>query len=71
MNRREFLGTISAAAYFPHLAARRHRPTSGARLSSTCISIFAAQPAGNITHLDGAGVTKANLLTRARGRSIK
>ena len=64
ISRRAFLETVSAAVVLPALEERVRRPTSGARRSSTCTSIMRPQPASNLAHLDGAGITKANLLTR-------
>jgi uncharacterized protein len=64
MNRREFLGTVSAAAILPAFG-RQAAPAN--EWGSPVFDLhfhLRAQPAGNITHLDGAGVTKANLLTR-------
>lgn len=64
MNRREFLGSLGAAAVVPSLA----RQTSPANeWGSPVFDLhfhMRAQPASNIAHLDGAGITKANLLTR-------
>ena len=64
MNRREFLETVSAAAVLPVLA-RQAAPAN--EWGSAVFDLhfhLRQQPAGNIAHLDGAGVTKANLLTR-------
>jgi uncharacterized protein len=64
MNRREFLETITAAIVVPAL------PRQGASVSEWGSLVFdlhfhlRPQPASNLAHLDGAGVTKANLLTR-------
>jgi predicted TIM-barrel fold metal-dependent hydrolase len=64
MNRREFLGTVTAAAVAPALA--RQDPPASEWGSSVFDLHFhlRAQPPANLAHLDGAGVTKANLLTR-------
>ena len=65
MNRREFLEVVTAAAVSPALARQ------GAPANEWGSPVFdlhfhlRAQPASNLAHLDGAGVTKANLLTRA------
>jgi predicted TIM-barrel fold metal-dependent hydrolase len=63
MNRREFLETVAAAAVVPTLAG--HAP--GNEWGSPVFDLhfhMRPQPVGNLAHLDGAGVTKANLLTR-------
>jgi len=64
MNRREFLETVSAAAVLPAFARQQ---SSSNEWGSPVFDLhfhLRPQPAGNIAHLDGAGVTKANLLTR-------
>jgi len=61
MNRREFLGTIAAAAAVP---ARRAQQNEWGSSVFDLHFHMRPQPAGNVAHLDGAGVTKANLLTR-------
>ena len=64
MNRREFLETVSAAAVLP---AFGRQLASSNEWGSPVFDLhfhLRPQPAGNIAHLDGAGVTKANLLTR-------
>src|SRR6516225_9395769 len=63
MNRREFLETVAAAAVLPSFA----RQTPGEWGSPVFDLHFhmRPQPGANLAHLDGAGVTKANLLTRA------
>src|SRR3984893_3940263 len=64
MNRREFLETITAAIAAPALSRQ------GASANEWDSPVFdlhfhlRPQPASNLAHLDGAGVTKANLLTR-------
>jgi uncharacterized protein len=64
INRREFLGTVAAA-----LPALRGQGT-GTPANEWGAPVFdlhfhlRPQPAANLAHLDGAGVTKANLLTR-------
>ena len=63
MNRREFLETVAVAAVVPALA----RQTSANDWGSLVFDLhfhLRQQPASNLAHLDGAGVTKANLLTR-------
>jgi predicted TIM-barrel fold metal-dependent hydrolase len=63
MNRREFLETVAAAAVVPALARQDPTPEWGSPVFDLHFHLR-PQPAGNIAHLDGAGVTKANLLTR-------
>ena len=66
MNRREFLGTVAAAAVVPALRGQG----TGTPANEWGAPVFdlhfhlRPQPAANVTHLDGAGITKANLLTR-------
>jgi uncharacterized protein len=65
MNRREFLETVAAAALLP--AALRQ--DAGGEWGSPVFDLhfhLRPQPAANLAHLDGAGIAKANLLTRAR-----
>ena len=65
MNRREFLGLVGAVTAAGPAVLR------GAQTSEWGSPVFdlhchlRGQPAANVTHLDGAGITKANLLTRA------
>jgi predicted TIM-barrel fold metal-dependent hydrolase len=67
MNRREFLETLSLAAAVP-LIGRQSLPANewGTPVFDLHFHMR-PQPAANLAHLDGAGVTKANLLTRAAG----
>ena len=63
MNRREFLETVVVAAALPALA----RAESAGEWGTPVFDLhFHLRPetASNLAHLDGAGVTKANLLTR-------
>jgi uncharacterized protein len=62
MNRREFLETVAAAVALPTLA-RAGADEWGAAVFDLHFHLR-PQPAANLAHLDGAGVTKANLLTR-------
>jgi uncharacterized protein len=67
MNRREFLETLTAAAVVPAIG-RQAAPASEWGAPVFDLHFHARQqPAANIAHLDGAGVTKANLLTRGAG----
>jgi predicted TIM-barrel fold metal-dependent hydrolase len=64
MHRREFLGAFAAAAVVPAFA-RQGAPAN--EWESPVFDLhfhLRPQPASNLAHLDGAGVTKANLLTR-------
>ena len=64
MNRREFLKTAAAAAVVPALG-RQAPPAS--EWGSPVFDLhfhLRPQPAANLVHFDGAGVTKGNLLTR-------
>jgi uncharacterized protein len=64
ITRRTFLETMAAAALIP---ARAPQPGAGEWGTPVFDLHFhmRPQPAGNLAHLDGAGITKANLLTRA------
>ncbi len=64
MNRREFLKSVTAAGVVPTVV-RQGVPAN--EWGSPVFDLhfhLRPQPASNIAHLDGAGVTKANLLTR-------
>ena len=68
MNRREFLEAVAAAAAVPAFAGRKPCRSNPAKRvghvrSSTCTST-SGRASGNFAHFDGAGITKANLLTR-------
>ncbi len=63
MNRREFLETVSIAAALPALRRQAAADEWGSPVFDLHFHLR-AQPANNLAHLDGAGVTKANLLTR-------
>jgi len=65
MNRREFFEALAAAAIVPTLAQRDSALEWGAPVFDVHFHLR-PQPAGNLAHLDGAGVAKANLLTRGR-----
>ena len=63
MNRRQFLETVAAAAVVPTLG----RPGPANEWGTPVFDLhfhLRPQPASNLAHLDGAGITKANLLTR-------
>ena len=63
MNRREFLETIAAAAVVPALGRQVAVNEWGSRVFDLHVHLR-PQPAANLAHSDGAGITKANLLTR-------
>ena len=63
MNRREFLETVSAAAVLPAFGRQAPSTEWGASVFDLHFHLR-QEPASNLAHLDGAGVTKANLLTR-------
>ena len=63
MNRRVFLETVAAAAALPTLARQAPAGEWGSSVFDLHFHMR-AQPAATLAHLDGAGVTKANLLTR-------
>ena len=65
MNRREFLELAAAAAVLPSFT---RQAASAPEWGSPVFDLhfhMRPQPPANLAHLDGAGVTKANLLTRA------
>jgi len=63
MNRREFLETVAAATVLPALAGQEPAGEWGAPVFDLHFHLR-PQPAANVAHLDGAGISKANLLTR-------
>ena len=63
MNRREFLETVAAAAILPAFTGQNATNEWGSPVFDLHFHLR-PQPAANLAHLDGAGVTKANLLTR-------
>ncbi len=65
MNRREFLEKFAAAAVVPTLAGQDRSNEWGSPVFDLHFHLR-PQPAGNLAHLDGAGVAKANLLTRGK-----
>jgi uncharacterized protein len=65
LNRREFLETVTAAAVMPAFGRQAATaPEWGSPVFDLHFHLR-PQPASNLAHLDGAGVTKANLLTRS------
>jgi uncharacterized protein len=67
VNRRAFLGIAAASLALPRWV--RGAPQNGDWPSPVFDLHFhmRGQPAANLAHLDGAGIAKANLLTRATG----
>jgi predicted TIM-barrel fold metal-dependent hydrolase len=65
INRRQFLETMTAAVVVPSLARQAVTANEWGSPVFDLHFHLRPQPAGNLAHLDGAGVTKANLLTRA------
>jgi predicted TIM-barrel fold metal-dependent hydrolase len=63
MNRRQFLETVAAAAVVPALGGQDRANEWGSPVFDLHFHLR-PQPAANLAHLDGAGITKANLLTR-------
>jgi predicted TIM-barrel fold metal-dependent hydrolase len=64
INRRAFLGVLAAGAAFPALRPQNVAPNEWGTPVFDLHFHMRPQPAANLAHLDGAGVTKANLLTR-------
>ena len=75
MKRREFLETVAAAALVPALPALPALPIGAGQAQANGANDWGSQvfdlhhhmrpePAANLAHLDGVGITKANLLTR-------
>lgn len=64
MNRREFLESLAAAAVLPSIQQQAAPPNEWGTPVFDLHFHFRQQTSSNINHLDGAGVTKANLLTR-------
>ncbi len=63
MDRRAFIETVAAAAVFRPLARQASANEWGSPVFDLHFHLR-LQSASNLAHLDGAGVTKANLLTR-------
>ncbi len=65
ISRRAFLETVSAAVVLPALEGQSAPANEWGSPVFDLHFHMRPQPASNIAHLDGAGITKANLLTRA------
>jgi hypothetical protein len=63
MNRRELLETLAAAVVVPMRVGQAPAHEWGSPVFDLHFHLR-PQPVSNLAHLDGAGVTKANLLTR-------
>jgi len=64
LNRRQFLGVVGAAVSWP----AGQRDSASSEWGSQVFDLhfhMRSQAAANLAHLDGAGITSANLLTRA------
>ena len=64
MNRREFIAAIAATAVAPPFASQNAPANEWGSPVFDLHFHLRPQPAATLAHLDGAGVTKANLLTR-------
>ena len=64
MKRREFLGAVAAATALPSLARGQEAAYEWGMPVFDLHFHLRPEPASTLAHLDGAGVTKANLLTR-------
>src|SRR5258708_4151212 len=64
LTRRRFLGVIAASVAWPSVPARGQSDEWGSPVFDLHFHLR-ARPADNLAHLDGAGIAKANLLTRA------
>jgi uncharacterized protein len=68
INRREFLGAVAASVSLPAAALRDARASEWGSPVFDLHFHMRGQPAANVAHLDGAGIAKANLLTRATAK---
>jgi hypothetical protein len=65
LNRRQFLGVVGASVSLPAAALRAAQESEWGSPVFDLHFHMRGQPAANLAHLDGVGITKANLLTRA------
>ena len=63
MNRRQFFETVAGAALVPTLGRQAPANEWGSPVFDLHFHLR-RERASNVAHLDGAGITKANLLTR-------
>jgi len=67
LNRRQFLGVVGASVALPALARGESQTSEWGSPVLDLHFHMRGQPAQNLAHLDGAGIARANLLTRATG----
>ena len=67
LNRRQFLGVVGAATSWPAVGLRASPIGEWGSPVFDVHLHMRGQTAANVAHLDGAGITSANLLTRAAG----
>jgi predicted TIM-barrel fold metal-dependent hydrolase len=65
LNRRQFLGVVGASVSLPVATLRAAQTSEWGSPVFDLHFHMRGQPAAHIAHLDGAGITSANLLTRA------
>jgi len=65
MHRRQFLESVAAAPIAPSVAIQDAAYEWGSPVFDLHFHLR-PQPASNLAHLDGAGIAKANLLTRGQ-----
>ena len=65
LTRRRFLGAVAASVALPSVSARSQQSTEWGSPVFDLHFHLRARPGDNLAHLDGAGIAKANLLTRA------
>jgi predicted TIM-barrel fold metal-dependent hydrolase len=65
LNRRQFLGVLGVSVSLPALTRRQSQTSEWGSPVFDLHFHMRARPADNLAHLDGAGIAKANLLTRA------
>ena len=67
LNRREFLGSVAAATALPVLQPTAMQTSEWGLPVLDLHFHMRGRAEANLAHLDGAGIGKANLLTRAAG----
>ena len=68
LNRRQFLGVIGASVSLPAAILRAAQASEWGSPVFDLHFHMRGQPAANVAHLDGVGIAKANLLSRATAR---